>query len=276
MTNEELAKRIYSGENDLMTELWKQTRRFIYGFCKKSYTQNSERFRACGVELEDLISEAYFALTAAVKVYNEKQGEYKFLTYLKYPLQKICVVAMGCQTVTDRKSVTFNHQSLDAPHTENKEGDFATLGDVLIDDNANVEEDTTTKIALSEVFPTVKKILANKPKNYNVLKMHYMDNVSLGDIGKVYGYSRERIRQLKISAFRHIRKSNNKKLLSLRDEIIGMSYSRSGFARFANTHESSVEWAVLKMEKTKQNKNIWSDEVDTTNNGSLVKEIMQP
>lgn len=82
MTNEELAKRIYSGQNELMDELYKQTYRFIYGFCKKSYMQNSGRFRACGIDFEDLTAEAYFALVQAVKAYNEKGCCGKLVTYL--------------------------------------------------------------------------------------------------------------------------------------------------------------------------------------------------
>mgnify|MGYP004509733835 CR=1 FL=1 len=248
MTNEELAKRIYSGQNELMGELYKQTYRFIYGFCKKAYGQSFERFQACGVELEDLTEEAFFALAEAVKAYNEKQGKYKLLTCLTYPLQKMCVVAAGCRTVTDRESPTFNHKSLDVPLKNAKDDDTITLMDTIIDDTANTEADTVEEMTLSEVFPTVKKLLENKPKRYNVLEMHYRDGISLSDIGKRYGYSRERIRQIKESALKQLRESKNKKLLSLRDEIIGGSYRSSGLGVFKRTNTSSVEWAVLKME----------------------------
>lgn len=102
---------------------------------------------------------------------------------------------------------------------------------------------------MSEVYPTVKKRLKNKPKQYEVLEMHYRDGISLSDIGKMYGYSRERVRQLKESAFKRLRKSNNKKLLSLRDEIIGSSYQSSGLGTYRRTNTSCVERAVLEIEE---------------------------
>ena len=112
MSNEELTISIQSGDDTLFPQLWEQTRRFIYQAANRYYIRYEGRCIACGLTIEDLQQEAYFALMDAVRAWTPESG-YKLLTYLNYPLKNcfngLCGLRVRKRDALDRCS------SLDAP-----------------------------------------------------------------------------------------------------------------------------------------------------------------
>lgn len=249
MTNEELAERIYSGQNELVGELYTQNRGIIYKYAKGYYNRHTERCNRCGIELDDLLNQSFFALPEAVTAYNENNTKgHTFLAFLKYPLLKSYNELTGYRTKTGTKEPLNNCTSLDAPVSSTDEADDTCFGDLLADDAADFEDKLLTDITLSGVMDAVKKTL-NNDKYFDVIKRHYILNMTQTAIAKELGCNGSNVRQIIVKSLRILRKPENKLMAAYRDEIIGASYHLGGLGRFHRTNQSSVEWAVLKMEK---------------------------
>lgn len=198
-----------------------------------------------GIEIDDLINESYFAMLDAVKAYNESRSEYKFNSFLSYPLKTRFNMLIGYRTKKRLNEPLNNCVSLDAPLSNDSED--ITIGDTIIDDNAEFTESVLMRLTCKGVFGAVKETLKDNPKYFDVIYMKYAQNMTQGEIASKLNCSAANVHQIIYNAFRILRQRQNKSLSSYRDEIIGMSFSRGSFSRFANTLESSVEWAVIKL-----------------------------
>lgn len=248
LTNEELAIHIADGSKDLVGELYQRNRGLLYKHAYRFYVLHSDRCISAGVTLDDMLNECYFAVYTAAKSYAKGERQYKFTSYLYYATLLYFQKMAGIRTEKQRREPLNYCKSLDAPI---EGADELTLADTVEDTDAAEKADTLIdRLAYSEVFPEVKRILAKEPRQYEIIYAMYHDNISQEEVARLQGVSREAIRQQKVKALRELRKpSKSKYLHSLYEDIICSSYNRGGLTAFKNTHTSSVEWAVMKIEE---------------------------
>ena len=132
MSNEELAVLAYAGNNTAMGELYQNCYRFIYKVANSYHALYQNRLTACSVQFEDMLNEAYFAIPEAVKAFNEQEAQYKFITFLSYPLLNCFNKLAGLRTSKTRKEPLNSYKSLEAdiPGT-----DDLILGDTIMDES---------------------------------------------------------------------------------------------------------------------------------------------
>ena len=136
MTNEELARRIQHGEQDLLLQLWEQVRRYAHDRAYKWHMATNGRG---GQTVQDLEQEAFLALLEALEGWTETAGP--FLPWYSLRLKVAFTAATGQRTKRDQLDPLQNCISLDAPLTD-REGDPFTLEDTIPDQRA--EEDLET------------------------------------------------------------------------------------------------------------------------------------
>lgn len=245
MTNEELAKMIYSGHDELINVLYNQNLRLIYKFAISYKNKYSERLNKCGVEIGDMVNESYFAIPYAVQAFCKSDTGYKFTAFLKFPVKKCFDKLVGL----GKKEPLDIAVSLETP---NPKDDSLTLGDSIEDDNAEFEERIANNML--NVFESVKEALKDYPLYYDVVYMKYALNMTQLAISQKLGCNDSYIHAILYKAMRLLRHPKSKIIKQYREEILGAdiissSYQRGGLNRFNNTWESSVEWAVKNLSK---------------------------
>lgn len=97
------------------------------------YNRNPERFTRCGITMDDLEQEGFFAVLEAVEAFNPSKG-WKFTSWLNYPLQNHVNAILGTRN-GQAKHIPLNEcSSLDEPISQ--ESDDMTLGDSVEDQTA--------------------------------------------------------------------------------------------------------------------------------------------
>ncbi len=238
MSNEELAIKGIN-DADAMWQLYQNNIKAIYKICNK--------FKNEYTSLGDLMQEAYFALIIAVQAYN-RNTEYKFLTYLIKALEWHFI------RYTKRNNRKRELLTLDAPISNDGE-DGVTKADMLPDETAVEEfERATERVSLSNVFKEVEKILTDYQIRenstvplYSYIAEHYINKLTNKQISKKYGVTHQYVASSIKKAFRILRK--NKSIKAYYEDIIGYSMSRGSLTFFQTTGMSSVEWAVMKLDK---------------------------
>lgn len=247
MTNEEMAIAVYNGQKSFIADLYINNTGFIFNIAKSFYNRNLERCERCGIELSDMMNEAYFVIPSAVEAYIKSNKQYKFITFLRFPLLNCFSYLAGLRTQSGKQEPLNLAKSLDEYISENKT-DETTFLDTIKDDRAEFEDNLINNIALSEIFPSVKSALQNK-LYFDVIEQRYKFNRSLDYIGSLYGITPQIVRQIEYKALRELRKPKHKTIAAFKDEYIDMSLTRSGLSCFRATQTSSVEWAVLMRDK---------------------------
>ncbi len=252
MTNEELAKKANNGDNKALSELYSQTRRLLYALAVKYYNNHSERCTAAGVEVSDLANESYFALREAVGVYCKKGGEYKFTTFLKYPVLNRFNELTGYRIKTALNEPLNNCRSLDevlqGADTE------TTLGETIADETAEFEDDVIQNIAKFEIVRDIKKALADNSQGFEVLYLYYFKGMKYREIGEKIGVSATYVRDIIKRTLNKLRRK--KEVREYGKDVISSSIRIGGVGRFKHTLESSTEWAARKLIEKEQKNNL--------------------
>ena len=247
MTNEELAIHIADGNKELIGELYQRNYGILHKLAYRYYTLYSVRCISAGVTLDDMLNECYFAVYTAAKSYAKGTREFKFVSYLRYATLQYFQQMAGTRTERQRKEPLNSCKSLDVP-IEGTEG--LTLADTIEDIDAEEKADALIdRLAYGEVFPEVKRVLADEPEQYNTIYAIYHNNISPSEWARMKDVPLQTIRNQREKAFRELRKpSKSKYLRSLYEEIISSSYYMGGLKKFNHTHTSCVEWAVIQID----------------------------
>ena len=154
MTNEELAVQAQAGDKGAILQLWNQTRGIIFMILARYYNRNPERFTRCGVTMDDLEQEGFFAVLEAVEAFNPAKG-WKFTTWLNYPLQNHVNAVLGTRN-GQAKHIPLNEcSSLDEPISQ--ESDDMTLGDSVEDQTAlDAFQDAENRAYNSQLHDTLE------------------------------------------------------------------------------------------------------------------------
>ena len=231
MTNEEIALKINNGESQYINTLYEQCSKFIDMCAGKYYRRNTELCINSGVELDDLKVCGFFALPDAVQGYCKSNKQFKFITYLKYPLLTVFNDTVGIRTQKGKKEALNGYTSL---YTTLDEDEDTELIDILSEPKAEFEENIINDIALSTVFNEVKAVL-NDDLNKTLKEIAIQQNRSSTAVDTCIKKS---FRKLK----------NNLSFTEFIEDILGSTYKKSGLGAFKRSGKSSVEWAVERLE----------------------------
>lgn len=214
MTNELLATLIGTGEADeLQSLLWDKVRGFFILLSNKYVSQHAERCKQCGITVDDIRQESYFAMLDAVKAYCNRpaeQSDFKFITYCKYPFKNRAKALLGYKTKKQYHEPLNNAVSLSTPISNGSMGspDETELGDVLPDMHSEEElhacEDKEFRLQLRE---TVQEELADAPDALRVIEQRYYQGRTLEAVGDDMSLSKGRISQIQEAALRRLKKN---------------------------------------------------------------------
>ena len=183
MTNEEMARRVYLGENEYIETLYIQNYAFIYKYVTAYYNKHFTRCMACGVEVDDLLNQCFFAIPMTVTAYNESNPKgYKFLTFFNYPLLNCCNELIGYNTTSKRKKPLNYCISFDTPAPGTDE---ALLSDTIEDITANFEERIITKVSCLGIWDAVREVLKDHELYYSVIWMRYVMELEPQEIASI-------------------------------------------------------------------------------------------
>lgn len=257
MTVSDIVDAIQSGNKDekLTEQLWNQIEKFIRMMARMYYSGLTD---SCGIEIEDLVQNGFFAMLDALKTYDKTRG-CSFLTWLGYYLKKSFSDCAGLKTYLNndgkqrkRKSFIDNCISLDASLSED-DSDEDSLLDVTPDERDDIA-DTENRIYKEELHNAQEKLLATIPKREaELIRQIYYEGKPLAHIAKSEGITQSRVGQIRNNALRHLRSSVNTKpegqeLLAFIEDSTNY-YSNVGLKSFMRTGCSSVENSVIFREK---------------------------
>ena len=92
----------------------------------------------------------------------------------------------------------------------------------------------------------------------DIIKSYFLYNMSMPQIAKEYGLTTERIRTIKNNGLRRLKIGKAKRELIEKFEIMDASLYRSGYNKFKDYGESTVEYiAIRRMELKKEYEKKW-------------------
>ena len=244
MTNEQLAQRIKDGDTSAITPLWEGLRLLLYRYANRYIALMRERCAACGVTVDDLIQESYFAMLDAVDAWTPDSG-YKVTAYLKFPL-KNRFNAM-CNIRGARRDALNQCSSLDAPLSDDTD-DF-TLIDTIQDTAAgDAFDDTDNRIYTQQLRTDLDAALDTiPPDRAAAVRSMFFDNLPLKQIAEASDVSFQMIRTRSANGLRDLRRgAAYTRLKAYREAIISNAY-HSSLSTFRHTFTSSTELAAIRL-----------------------------
>lgn len=212
----ELGLKAKSGDQKAREQLIKANLRFVLSVAKK-YQQN-------GIELADLISEGNLGLCKAIEKFDWESGN-KFITYAVYWIRQSIIQYLNEHSRIIRIPVNrindLQSKKKEIIYDEYQEVDLSE--EIIVsslhsfiseeDELLSVIEDPSAVIPGKDIDPPIKdkllSILEKLPeREKRIIEMYYgLDGteLTLEEVGKVVGLSKERVRQLKEKALRKIR-----------------------------------------------------------------------
>lgn len=155
------------------------------------------------------VGEKQFLINKAKKKYIEEHGTEPSLT----ELSTIC--NMSEEDISRIQADCMALASLDKDMTD-KSDDPATLMEIIADDTKKSVEDLVAESVLSDkIDQYLSEILSEREKD--VIKYRFgfeAKPMTLEDVGKIFGVTRERIRQIESNAIRKLRNNRRVKELS--------------------------------------------------------------
>ena len=118
---------------------------------------------------------------------------------------------LPAEKVADTLRVSGRHISVDAPFVE---GEDNSLLDVLVNDDSPVADKTLINESLSTEVERALATLTERERD--IIRLFFGINcqeMTLEEIGEKFGFTRERVRQIKEKAIRRLRHSSRSKLL---------------------------------------------------------------
>ena len=231
-----LAKRIKEGDKDALDKLVKANLRFAISVAKQ-YQNN-------GLPLEDLIQEANLGLCKAATLFDETRG-FKFISYAVWWIRQYILLALSNHSRNiripanqvsvinkiNKKISSFEQEHnrrptsseiselMDMPKERVEELTQSAIRSVSLNTSINDDENSTlldvipgeepvdNSIDLTEVL----NLLTNR--EHDVIMLYFgigVPELPQDEIANLFGLTSERIRQIKETAIKKLRKDSNK------------------------------------------------------------------
>ena len=231
-----LAKRIKEGDKDALDKLVKANLRFAISVAKQ-YQNN-------GLPLEDLIQEANLGLCRAAELFDPTRG-FKFISYAVWWIRQYILLALSNHSRNiripanqvsvinkiNKKISSFEQEHnrrptsseiselMDMPKERVEELTQSAIRSVSLDTSINDDENSTlldvipgeepidNSIDLTEVL----NLLTNR--EHDVIMLYFgigVPELPQDEIANLFGLTSERIRQIKETAIKKLRKDSNK------------------------------------------------------------------
>lgn len=225
MTNEKLAIEYQQGDNAALSALWERTEKLIYKLCHHFYNRNVDRCTSHGVVLEDLFQESFFALADAARAYK-KDKQYKFTSYLNYPLKNRFNALIGVR----KKEPLNNCTSLNTPITEDSETEIGeTIPDPVAEKAFNKLETLSCHISMCNDINTAIDSL--EPQEQRVIRGRYYENKTLKELAELECTNAEKIRQLEFKGLKGLRNPKvSRKLNTYISDLSSFAYFGASFS----------------------------------------------
>ena len=247
MTNEQLAELIQDGITELMPSLWEQVEKFFYLQAGKWFYKYPDMCSRAGVELQDLEQESYFAFLDVVRYYKREDGN-KFLSYATFPIKTRFNDLLGLRYEAQTHLPLNGAVNIEKPIGE----EDITLLDTLecpaaAEEFLSLEARIDNKILRDDLEACIDNL---KPVESAAIRCRYFEGLTLEETGERLGVSRNMAKSREADGLRNLRRGQNGiRLKKYRADIISSSCMLGGFERWRNTHTSSTEWAVLRMDE---------------------------
>lgn len=182
------------GDSAARNKLVEANSRFVISVAKK--------FQGRGLPLEDLISEGNIGLLTAVDKFEPEKG-FHFISYavwwirqsiMKAIADKSRMVRLPVNRLDEAEKYSVDVCSLDVPVNE---GDDTTVGD-FIESPALGPENEVLEKNLSESIDRILDGLSEREREIIMLRygLRNHEQLSLKEVGDIYGLTKERIRQI--------------------------------------------------------------------------------
>ena len=237
----ELARRIKTGDRKALEKLTKANLRFVVSVAKQYQNQ--------GLSLPDLINEGNIGLLKAAEKFDETRG-FKFISYavwwirqsilqaiaeqgrvVRLPLNQVGSVNrinkvlskfeqenerrpsvdeiadktdLPHEKIEDVLKVNTRQVSVDAPMAD---GDGTSMIDFMQSDSDSSTDEELLKESLRAEIASALSVLNDRERN--VIEAFY----GMEEIGKKYGLTRERVRQIREKAIRRLKQNTQNKML---------------------------------------------------------------
>ncbi|MBO4811034.1 MAG: RNA polymerase sigma factor RpoD/SigA [Prevotella sp.] len=143
------------------------------------------------------VSKIARAMNRFEQEHERKPSAQELQEHLDLPLEKI----------DEAMSVNSRHVSMDAPLGSDEDG---SLLDILVNNDATMADNGLVNESLKAEIEQALKTLSERERN--VVRAFFgigEPEMTLDEIGSKYGLTRERVRQIKEKALRHLRNSKN-------------------------------------------------------------------
>ena len=181
----------------------------------------AKEFRGRGVPFEDLMAEGCVGLLKAIRHYRPENGT-RFMTYASFWVRKEILAALSYLTQTVHVPRYAREHGYNAPRLlrldvpQHSEGQTSLANRLRHHDPLPVD----TLIQGGQVKRLRRLLLRLEPRDQAVLAWRYglggQPEQTLGEIAKRLGLSRERVRQIEVSALARLRAAPSHALRSTR------------------------------------------------------------
>lgn len=150
---------------------------------------------------DEIIDILYIGYCKALNIYDKEKGEFSTIAFSCMKNEYLAYRRYLKRLLRDENVAVV---SLNSPVGENGDEELA---DFVADDNVNVEEKIQNKILFEYLEVMLPKILTRWQRT--VFEEHYKNNMSIDDIAKKYGKTKQVISLIKKKAILKLRKYFN-------------------------------------------------------------------
>ncbi|WP_066714953.1 sigma-70 family RNA polymerase sigma factor [Clostridium sp. Marseille-P299] len=286
MTNEELVQQIQQGINtvDNLTLLYKQNEYYIYKIARKysGYIELDDLMQEGYIGMYEAVKryegdqEVKFITYAAYWIRNamecciERQGytvrhsrdmKQKINRYNKlvnvFELQygrkptdeELCKgLGIGLESLDNLKEYIYSFYNLSSLDIAVQDEDNDTTIGETVADNQDIEKEVLDRI-MDQERKSIWGIVEKHTSEYEnkVIKLRYLNNMTMRAVGELLGVSGQAIRQVEVSGLRKLRRPSLRKMLQNKYDIVESMAYRGSVSSFNYTWTSSTERAALKL-----------------------------
>lgn len=202
MTPEEIAVRIRNGEEKLIPALWERFQDLYAAKSFRYYGAHREQCARCGVDLDDVKQQAFFAFLQSIEAFNPDSG-LTFSAFINFPFMQEMQQLTRTRSSGQRNDALQLCDSLDK-EIDTDDGSGSTLHDLVPDPAAL---DFLELLDAQSVGAMIRREVQTLPEQARaVVSMQFFDGMTQAQISEKLGVSISRISSIKRDALHKLSK----------------------------------------------------------------------